>query len=181
MVVLILVAGALYLSYLFSYLYLWTVSPQVWPERRRACDPGLGWAFASGVLLVLSALAILAAGRALAGRGVPGAPFIALDRSWRRSRLSASLALEVYGHWQSGLRPDASSYGAMVYLGAFLQLELVLPLLVMAGFVLARLFAGRLDRVRRVTFDNLALLWHYTVGQGLLGLLLVHGFPRLVG
>ena len=69
----------------------------------------------------------------------------------------------------------------MVYLGALLQLELVLPLLVMSGFTLARLFVGRLDRVRRVTFDNLALLWHYAVGQGLLGLLLVHGFPRLAG
>ena len=31
MVVLLLVAGSLYLAYVFSYLYLWTVSPQVWP------------------------------------------------------------------------------------------------------------------------------------------------------
>ena len=89
--------------------------------------------------------------------------------------------------WTSGVigrrdyGADASSYGALIYVGAFLQLELVLPLIVMAGFVLARLLAGRLDGVRRVTFDNLALLWHYTVGQGLLGLLLLHGFPRLVG
>jgi cytochrome c oxidase subunit I+III len=51
----------------------------------------------------------------------------------------------------------------------------------MSGFLLARLFVGRIDAVRRVTFDNLALLWHYAVGQGLLGLLLLHGFPRLVG
>jgi cytochrome c oxidase subunit I+III len=69
----------------------------------------------------------------------------------------------------------------MVYMASFLQLELVLPLFVMTGFVLARWFAGRLDGIRRVTFDNLSLFWHYSVGQGLLGLLLVHGFPRLVG
>jgi hypothetical protein len=31
----------------------------------------------------------------------------------------------------------------------------------------------------RVVFDNLSLLWHYAVGQGLFGLLLVHGFPRI--
>jgi cytochrome c oxidase subunit I+III len=29
--------------------------------------------------------------------------------------------------------------------------------------------------------DNLALLWHYTVGQGVFSLLLVHGFPRIAG
>jgi cytochrome c oxidase subunit I+III len=92
----------------------------------------------------------------------------------------AALGLEIAAHWQSGLRPTASSYGAMVYMASFLQLELVLPLLVMTGFVQARWLAGRLDGIRRVTFDNLSLFWHYSVGQGLLGLLLVHGFPRLV-
>jgi cytochrome c oxidase subunit I+III len=51
----------------------------------------------------------------------------------------------------------------------------------MALFVLARLAARRLDGIRRVTFDNTALLWYYSVVQGLFGLLLVHGFPRLVG
>jgi cytochrome c oxidase subunit I+III len=131
-------------------------------------------------LLVLSGTAVLAAGRVLGCRSVPGGSFVALILL-AAVTLSASLILEIHGHWRSGLRADASSYGAMVYFGAFLQLELVLPLIVMAGFVLARLGAGRLDRIRRVTFDNLALLWLYTVGQGLLGLLLVHGFPRLVG
>ena len=69
----------------------------------------------------------------------------------------------------------------MTYMAAFLQLQLVAPLVVMAFFVLARLFAGRLDRTRRVTFDNMALLWLYAVGQGLFGLLLIHGFPRIIG
>jgi len=34
--------------------------------------------------------------------------------------------------------------------------------------------------VRRVTFDNARLFWHYTVAQTLVGIVLVHGFPRLV-
>ena len=180
MVVVILVAGALYLAYLFSYLYLWTVSPQVWPGPDGPATPPIGWAFASAVLLLLSGAAILAAGRVLPDRRVPGSAFIALILV-AVVAVSASLALDIWNHWQTGLRADASSYGALIYVGAFLQLELVLPLIVMAGFVLARLLAGRLDGVRRVAFDNLALLWHYTVGQGLLGLLLLHGFPRLVG
>jgi cytochrome c oxidase subunit I+III len=95
--------------------------------------------------------------------------------------LCAALAVELAGHWKAGVRPQVSSYAALVYLAAFLQLEVVAALVVMASFVLARLIARRLDDVRSVTFDNTALLWHYAAAQGLLGLLLVHGFPRVAG
>lgn len=94
--------------------------------------------------------------------------------------LLAALAIEVSAHWQTGLRPSASAYGAMVYTAAFLQTQIVSALTIMFLFVLARLAAGRLDRIRRVTFDNTALLAHYAAGQGLIGLLLVHGFPRIL-
>ena len=53
--------------------------------------------------------------------------------------------------------------------------------LILAGLAVARRVAGRLDAARRVTFDNARLFWHYTVAQSLVGLALVHGFPRLVG
>lgn len=62
----------------------------------------------------------------------------------------------------------------------FLQAQLVLLLVVMVAFVAARLFTGQLDRVRRNGFDCLSLIWHYTTCQGVLGVLLIHGFPRLV-
>jgi hypothetical protein len=29
-------------------------------------------------------------------------------------------------------------------------------------------------------FDNLALLWHYTVAQGAITIALIDGFPRLI-
>jgi cytochrome c oxidase subunit I+III len=95
--------------------------------------------------------------------------------------LLASLAIDVYGVWQSGLRPDASAYGAMVYLADFLQVQTVLLVVAMAGFVIARQLSGHLDPVRRNPFDLLGLVWHYTTAQGLLGLMLVHGFPRIAG
>jgi cytochrome c oxidase subunit I+III len=46
---------------------------------------------------------------------------------------------------------------------------------------MARHLAGKLDAVRRVTYDSYALLYHYAVAQSLLGLGLIHGFPRLIG
>jgi cytochrome c oxidase subunit I+III len=180
MVILILVASSLYLSYVFSYLYLWTVSPQVWPAEGTASLPGWLWPLASALLLAASAGAIWSAGRILGGetlrKSVAGGLVVLGTIA-----LCTALGIEVAGHWQSGLRPQASGYSAMVYLAAFLQFELVAALVIMAAFLLARLAAGRLNNVGRVTFDNTALLWYYTVTQGLLGLLLVHGFPRIVG
>ena len=95
--------------------------------------------------------------------------------------LIAALMTEVSAQWQTGVRPEADIHGALVYMAAFLQAQMTLPVLVMAGFAIARSLGGRLDRERRVVFDNVSLLYHYTVGQSLLGLLLVHGFPRLAG
>ena len=94
--------------------------------------------------------------------------------------LAGASGIEIVAHWHAGLRPDADAHAAMVFMGSFLQVELVLALVVMAGFAIARRLAGLLNRRRRVVFDNLALLWHFTVAQGLLGLLLLHGFPRIV-
>ena len=95
--------------------------------------------------------------------------------------LTGAGAVEIMSQWQAGLRQDADAHGAMVYMAAFLQLKLTLPILVMAGFAVARSLTGNLDRRRRGVYDNLALFWHYAVGQSLFGLLLIHGFPRLVG
>ena len=180
MVVLLLVAGALYLSYVFSYLYLWTASPQVWPAASGQAIPSLVWPAVSGILLLFSSAMMFVASRVLARRRLAGWLFVPLILL-ATGAMTASSGAEIVAHWETGLRANVSSYGAMVYMASFLQLQLVLPLLIMAGFVLARWLAGRLHGVRRVTFDNLHLLWQYSVGQGLFGLLLVHGFPRLVG
>jgi cytochrome c oxidase subunit I+III len=180
MVILLLVAGSLYLAFVFSYLYLWTVSPQVWPNPSDAGMPNAIWPVLSGALLVVSSATMFVAGRSLStsatGRVVVGTLILVAAAA-----VCGSLYVEISAHWDVGARPDATSHDALVYLAAFLQLQLIAALLVMAGFVLARLVMGRVDAIRRVTFDNTALLWHYTAAQGVFSLLLVHGFPRLVG
>lgn len=85
------------------------------------------------------------------------------------------------GHWQSGLRPTSSSYGALAFMAGVLAGQLAFAVVIMTLYTIARHVAGLLDRDRRVTFDNTALLAWYAAGQSLLGLLLVHGFPRAVG
>ncbi|WP_065753135.1 cytochrome c oxidase subunit I [Bradyrhizobium paxllaeri] len=177
MVVLILVAGSLYLSFVFSYLFLWTVSPQVWPKPEQM-PPSL-WSVISAILLAASSGLTMLAGRVLPARSRNGSAFVGAIGLAVVS-LCGSLGVEVLSHWRAGFRPDVDAHGALAYMASFLQAQLVLVLVVMAGFAVARCLAGMLSRRRRVVFDNLALLWHYTVAQGLLGLLLVHGFPRVV-
>jgi cytochrome c oxidase subunit I+III len=95
--------------------------------------------------------------------------------------LVGGVAIEILAHWQTGVRPNENSYSAMVYMASALTGQVVAAVVVMSLFTVARHFAGKLDRQRRVTFDNTALLAVFAAGQGLLGLALIHGFPRLIG
>jgi heme/copper-type cytochrome/quinol oxidase subunit 3 len=165
MVVLMLVAGSIFASLLFSYLYLWTVSPQVWPQTDAL--PGPGYPLAAAVLLALSSAAVIYANK----RIYPGLIAAML-------LLGAAFAVDWYAHRH--LAPTGSSYGALVYGFLALQGFYVAAVATMALYTLARRAAGLLDGERRATFDNTMLLWHYTVAQSLGGLLIVHGFPRWI-
>jgi cytochrome c oxidase subunit I+III len=178
MVVLMFVAGSLFLAYAFSYLYLWTVSPDVWPSRATALTP-LRWPLGAALLLVGAAVAFRRAQRSLAVHGrtsrslawlvAAGAVFGVLG-----------VALELFGHWQTGLRPTASSYGAIVYVAGVLNGQLIVAVTIMSAFVIARFFTGQLDRTRNGSLENTALLLYYSVAQALASLIVIHGFPRLI-
>jgi cytochrome c oxidase subunit I+III len=180
MVVLILVSGSIFASLVFSYLYLWTVSPQVWPQGGAGL-PALRWPLVSAALLLASAGLVAWCGRRLRGessrsqRGLQAAMLLAVVL------LCASWAAELAGQLGSGLAPTASAYGAVVYMVATLQGLFVFIMIFMGVYTVARSACGLLSRERRGTFDHTRLFWHYTVVQGLLGLALVHGFPRLAG
>jgi cytochrome c oxidase subunit I+III len=90
------------------------------------------------------------------------------------------VGVEVWAHWQTGLTPTQNAYGALVYTAAGLNAQIVAAVLVMALVVAARLLVGKTDRVRRNSFDHTKLLAWYGAAQGLVGLVLIHGFPRAV-
>jgi hypothetical protein len=94
--------------------------------------------------------------------------------------LGGAFAAEIAGQWRAGWRPDQSGYAALVGMNVVLQGQLVVAVAVMSLFAVARRWAGHLNVRRRAVFDNVRLLWLYAVAQSLLGLLLVHGFPRAV-
>jgi cytochrome c oxidase subunit I+III len=174
-VVLVLVAIATYGAMVFSYLYLWTVSPKFWPAADTM--PPLTYPLAAAALLALASGAIVFASRALddgAKRSMGGALVVALVA------LCAAFGVDLYAMLETTIMPRQSSYGAAVFTIVSTQGFCVTVVVAMTLYTLCRAGAGLLDRVRRVTFDNTMLLAHYTVAQGAVGLAVVHGFPRLV-
>jgi len=180
MVVLMLVGASLYVSYFFSYLYLWTVSPEVWAPAGAPAPPSVVYPGLSAVMLILGAGCMLWCGRILPEsdrRHWGGMSLLVIAAAL----MVGAVILEIWGHWQTGLRPTDSSYGAMVYMASVLEGQIAFVVTIMCLFAVARLLTRQLTAQRRVTFDNAALLYYYAVGQGLFGLLLIHGFPRQLG
>jgi cytochrome c oxidase subunit I+III len=170
MVVLMLVSASLYGCVLFSYLYLWTVSPGMWPDPE--LSPPLGFGLAAAVLLAASSATLAYANRRVQRSGNCTGLLLAVPL------LVAASAVNLLGH--QALSPEKSAYAAIVYALVSVDAFFATVSVVLALFAVARWFAGRLDRERRVVFDNARLFWHYTVAQTMAGLLMVYGFPRLV-
>jgi cytochrome c oxidase subunit I+III len=176
MVVLMLVSGALFACLLFTYVYLWTVSPKTWITV--GALPQAHYPLIAAVLLAASSGAIAYASTALKRGAVSrtcASLIIAIPL------MAGASALDVYGVITTGLTPSESSYGAAVYTVLGLQAFYVVVVVFMALYTVARGLAGLLDRERRVTFENTMLFWHYTAAQGIVALVLVHVFPRLAG
>ena len=175
-----LVSASLYVSYFFSYLYLWTVSPEVWAPAGAPAPPPLTYPATSALMFLAGTACMIWCGRLLPGQGRRHWGGIALPVIAALLMIGA-VGIEIWGHVQTGLLPHASSYGAMVYMAPVLAGQIGFAVVIMCLFAAARLATGQLDMRRRVTFDNAALLYYYAAGQGLFGLLLIHGFPRMLG
>jgi cytochrome c oxidase subunit I+III len=177
MIVLIVVSASTYACLIFSYYFLWTVSPEVWPKSPVEL-PELRYPLAATLLSVLSSVSVAYASRALKSNHAQPVRFALLAAV---PLLIGALGYELYGHWQTGLRPTQTSYAAVVYTVLSIQGFFVAVVTSMGLYTVARSWCGLIDRERRATFDNTMLFWHYTVVQGVLGLAMVHLSPRFLG
>jgi cytochrome c oxidase subunit I+III len=177
---LLVVAGMMFACMVGSYLFLWLVNPSAWPPAGIEL-PGLAWPASSGALYLIGSGAIALASRQLRGAdrrspwSVPALVALALPCA------IGGAAIDLSAQWRSGLSPETHAYGASVYAIVSIQTFFVIVTVVMGLYTIARWLAGKLDSARRATFDSVMLFWHYTTGQGLVGLLVVHGFPRAIG
>ena len=176
---LLMVAASMFVAHAFSYLYLWAASPEFWPQPDDL--PSFGWPALSAFALLASSAAIVLARKQLdrtSDRGRIGTQIFVAGAC---VALAIAWAVDAVSLWRSGLRPDDSSYGAAAYTFLVLQGVAAATAILMGFYTLARSAAGLLTAARRVTFENTELLWHYAVAQGIVALLIVHGFPRVAG
>jgi cytochrome c oxidase subunit I+III len=171
-VVLMLVSASLFGCAMFSYLYLWTVSPELWPRAEAMPPWRLG--VAACALFAGASAALGLANRSLARDRSPVAGLALAG-----SLAAAAAVVGVAAHAASP--PSSSGYAAIVHAIVGLTALYAAVALVLTLFAAARSLAGRVDRVWRVTFDNARIFGHYAAAQGIAGVLLVHAFPRLAG
>jgi len=114
MIVLILVAGTQFTCLVFSYFYLWTVNPAAWPPAGVVL-PALGWPIIAMVLYAAGSALIVFVSWALANTPAGSSWPVRLALLLAVALMFSGFAAQLYGPWQTGLRPDASSYGAVVY------------------------------------------------------------------
>jgi cytochrome c oxidase subunit I+III len=172
MVVLMVVDGTVFASLLFSYSYLTMTVPDACPPPGTRL-PGLEWPAAAAPAWIAGSLAVEFANRKLGKPLMFNSALLAAI-----AFMLAAFGADLHGVWQSGLRATDHAYGAIVYAVLAWQGLHVCVLFVMAAYTLTRFCCGLLDATRRVTFDNTRLFWHYMVGQGLAGILLLHAAPR---
>jgi cytochrome c oxidase subunit I+III len=157
----------------FTYFYFWTVTPGAWPPLAHAL-PGAGSPLASALLWLGSAAALAQAKHAL-DRYAHGKLRLWLAVAWFAA--CAAFGLALHGQYRTGLLPTEHAYAAAVYAFLAYQGLFVAVVTIMAAYLLARSWAGLLDGIRRVSFDNCRLFWLYTIGQALVALAIVHLSP----
>ncbi|NKE45401.1 cytochrome ubiquinol oxidase subunit I [Roseomonas frigidaquae] len=177
MVCTMLVSGTAYACLIGTYLFLWLVNGDgMWPPPGQGL-PVVEWGLAAFALYGAAALSLVVASATL-GDGRGWTHRIALLAGL--ALLAAGFAADGWALWQGPIRPTLHAYGASAW-GLFVwQATHVAIALLMGGYTLARSLAGKLGGQRRLSIDNTRLFWLYTAGQGAVGLVLLHGFPRLL-
>ena len=162
MVILLIVIGMIFAMAVFSFLYLYGVQPSFWTAPA-------GWEGAA-VALPLYALAAGAAlwSRVMLAREAtrlwtPGILFLT-----GAVALAAAVGTDITFWQASGLKPDASGQGAIVYMLLTLQALLAFIGLLMAGYISARNSRGMIVRPRNNSLDLCVLFVVYAAGQGAL-------------
>ncbi len=175
MVVLMLVDASIFACAVFAFLYLWTISAAFPPVGLDL--PLVGASLASAAAWIASACAMRAAERRLPrvrGGAFAVAMLAALVLAW------AAFAFHLHALVGAHLTPSAHGFTATAYmLATWVGVHVVL-LTFMSSYTLARAWAGKLDAVRRNTFDNTRIMWYFCAAQALLGLVVLHA-PRIAG
>jgi cytochrome c oxidase subunit I+III len=172
MTIALIVCGMVLAMAVFSYVFLWSRDTRVWTP-----PPPLIWlAMIVALNLLVAALAFLA-NRVLTRRAQSGPLLAALFVVLAAGALAAGWTIDLQTWRQTGLAPQLSGQGAMVF--AFLSWHGVFVGIaaIMAIYVALRWLFGHLAASRIVTVQLVGLFLGYCAFQGLVSALLPRLFP----
>ena len=172
----LLADGTLFISLLFAYYFLWTVSSEWPPAGFREISLGLPVG-AFGALLIGGLAASLADARNRAGHGGQVKLLYVLAALFG----IAFIVLQVLALLGSEVPAREHAYGALLHTISGFQIVHVAIAIIMAGFALLRVSRGYLRQDRPGEGKVVALFWQYTMLQWLLGFATIHVFPLFVG
>jgi cytochrome c oxidase subunit I+III len=175
--IMLVVDATVFASFLFAFIHL-SMRLDICPPAGAALPQPL-WPLLSCGLLVTGSLLIAWARRALTAQASQRGLRIAVAAAVLCA--AAAFGAEWHGQLQAGLVPSAQAWSATVAAMLSYQGLHVLVLLLIAPYLLARSWSGRLGAASRATMDNSALIWHYTTLQGLVFAASVNLLPRMMG
>jgi len=173
MVVLVVVDMTVFASFAFAHIHV-AMAADVCPPPGAAL-PGARWPGTAIALLATSSLAMALATRCIR-RSVALQALVVLALLC----LGGAWSVDFASHLRAGLAPTAQAWSATVAMLLAYQGFHLAVLTLMAGYLLARSWSGRLRPDARATLDNSAVLWHCVTVQGVLGAALVQWLPRWV-
>jgi cytochrome c oxidase subunit I+III len=175
--IMLVVDAMVFASFLFAFIHL-SMRLDICPPAGAALPQPL-WPLLSSGLLAAGSLLIAWARRAVTAQASQhGLRFAVVAAA---VCATAAFAAEWHGQLQAGLAPSSQAWSAAVAAMLSYQGLHVLVLLLIAPYLLARSWSGRLGAASRATIDNCALIWHYTTLQGLVFAAAVNWLPRLMG
>lgn len=180
MVILLIVLGVMAVTLVFSYLFLWTVSPEIWPggDREIVATPSR----LAVIALYLVAIGLVIAAGYMLPESVTGTrtrPLVEIGLAM--AALVAAFLVEFRAYIEAGIRPTDDAHGAILYAAIGFQGLLVAAGLLMGGYMILRLLKGFVTAERRASFDNAALYWLFTAATGIGFAAFFHVFPWAAG
>ncbi|MBC7726165.1 MAG: cbb3-type cytochrome c oxidase subunit I, partial [Microbacteriaceae bacterium] len=179
-VVLVVVDASIFASFLFAHLHVSMLAAVCPPPGARL--PATGWVVGAIAMAGVSALLM-----ALLARRKPGERLMR-GKFWFSVVVSLAFVLAAAawaGGWAlhdaAGLSPRANAWSATVAALLAWQGFHVAVLALMAGYLVARRFSGKLVPAQRATLDNIALFWQYALLQGALALAVPQWLPGMLG
>jgi cytochrome c oxidase subunit I+III len=167
MIVVLTVAGMVFLLLVFSYVFLWSRRPELW-----AGSPGAVQVLPLGAAHVAAGVLALLAGWWLKHGRPGGAAVAALALAGSAGLVAAAWGADLQAWRALGVRPEESSHGALVFAFLAWQACFVGVVALAAAFIAVRAMRGHFTPRRRASVEVVGLLCLYTAVQGLATLLL---------